>query len=89
MTEQDIIRKLRTDKKARKTYLANLKKRYDQYRSEDGDQTALRWALGFLGPAIWNELFAYKGSSYPINLAGLTRRDAHNIAQAARAYHKR
>lgn len=86
MSEQEIIQKLRSDIEARKTYLANLKAKYEEYQVEGGDLPAMAWALDYLGAAIWSELFQYKGSSYPITLAGLTRRHAYATAQAGRNY---
>ena len=85
MSEQEVIQKLR-DRENRQRFMTNLRKRYQQYRSKGGDKPALEWALDLLGPAIWNELFQYKGSSYPVNLTGLGRRHARAIAQAARFY---
>ena len=84
MTEREIIQKLRTDKQARKTYLANLRKQYEQYRAEGGNQPALKWALDFLGPAIWNELFACKSSSYGVPTVLLERRGGRFVAVRAR-----
>ena len=84
MTEQEIIHKLRTDKQARKTYLANLKAKYQEYRAEGGDQPALKWALDFLGPDIWNELFAYKNSSYGVPTVLLERRGGRFVAVRAK-----
>lgn len=82
MSEQEIIHKLRGDEEARQTYLTNLKKKYEDYHQGGGNLPAMKWALDFLGAAIWSELFhQYKGSGYPVSLRGLTQADGRRVTR--------